>query len=115
MTPADLQKYLDAISNMDMSSFIFLVLAAGAFVTLVSEIIIRANTGFGEQDIIILGLCVTVITAALGHVQSNAGQQQINQTISNTQQLLESVIFCNKPDNVECQYASPPTQIIKPK
>lgn len=117
MTPDDLQNYLNMIGDLNYSSIIFLVLAAGAFITLISIILTSTATGFNQQDIIIIGLCVTIITAALGHVQSDLGRQALTQKVDDTHTLLQSVIICNKPANMECQYASPTmistTNIIK--
>jgi hypothetical protein len=107
MTPEDLQKYLDEISNLNYSSFIFLILAAGAFITLISLILVNSSSGYGSQDIIIIGLCVTIITAALGHVQSDLGRQELAAKVTDTHDLLQQVILCQKPDTIECQYAAP--------
>jgi hypothetical protein len=69
------------------------------------SITLTAST-FSEQHIIIIGLCITIITAALSFVQNDVKSKQINATVTQTNEMVKSAIFCNKPDDVKCQYAT---------
>ncbi len=104
MTPAELKEYLDQLKKLNVSSILFIILSLGAFAVLM-VIMLTAQT-FNEQHIIIIGLCVTIITAALSFVQNDIKSKQINATVTETHAMVKTAIFCNKPNDVKCQYAN---------